>query len=432
MKFPNWPKIQGFRDIKFGLDRVFQLLERLDNPHLKLPPTIHIAGTNGKGSTLAFLQAILEENGYLVHKYTSPHLVNFNERIIIAGKEIEDEFLNECLDRCKALSQQEPKIELTFFEGITAAAFLAFSLKKADILLLETGMGGELDATNILPQVLCSIITPISYDHQEFLGQDIKEIAQAKAGIIKPNCPVITYQNDEQALEVIKKTCDYLNGSINILNVDHIKKINDTSWSINLPNTTLELPYPSLKGDFQIFNASLAIIALATQKYIDIDYKLIAPSLLKTKWPARLQKIEQGNLYKLVNHNSSQFKMFLDSSHNIAGARVLKEFLSNYKDHKIFIICSMLKDKDADGFISEIAESVNNFVATRISDEQSSLDAEELSKIANKYKISEISSTKNLNSALKIISDDIKFDKNLILICGSLYLAGEFLSLNSK
>ncbi len=155
MRFPFWPDFSGYRNIELGLSRVYKLLERLDNPHLKIPPTIHLAGTNGKGSTLSFLKEIFTENGYKVHTYTSPHLVNFNERIVLAGEEISDSFLTEILNECKKAAEKSPAIPVTFFEGITVAAFLAFSRIEADILLLETGMGGRLDATNVLPKVLC-------------------------------------------------------------------------------------------------------------------------------------------------------------------------------------------------------------------------------------------------------------------------------------
>ena len=203
MKIPFWPDAK-IHNIELGLSRVLQLLERLGNPHLKLPPAIHIAGTNGKGSTLAFLRAIFEESGLKIHTYTSPHLVNFNERILLAGKEISDDFLNEILTECKKAAEIFPQIQVTFFEGTTVATFLAFSRVPADLLLLETGMGGRLDATNVLPEVLCSVITPISFDHEEFLGNTLAKIAYEKAGIIKKNCPVVIGKQVEEALQVIE------------------------------------------------------------------------------------------------------------------------------------------------------------------------------------------------------------------------------------
>ncbi len=211
MKIPFWPEFKGYRDIDLGLDRVFRALERLDNPHKKLPKVIHIAGTNGKGSTLAFLRSVFESSNYKVHAYSSPHLVEFNERIYLAGKNISDEFLNECLKECKEKCEKDPEISLTFFEGTTLAAFLAFSRVEADILILETGMGGRLDATNVLDEVLASIITPISIDHAEFLGDDIAKIAFEKAGILKENCLAICGKQELEALNVIKNRANQLN-----------------------------------------------------------------------------------------------------------------------------------------------------------------------------------------------------------------------------
>jgi dihydrofolate synthase/folylpolyglutamate synthase len=214
VKIPFWPSPSGYRDIDLGLSRVINLLKRLGNPHHKIPSTIHIAGTNGKGSTLSFLKTIFTESGYLVHSYTSPHLASFNERIVLANNEIDDKFLNECLEICRQAAEQHPKIPVTFFEGITVAAFLAFSKIKADILLLEVGMGGRLDATNVITQNLLSIITPISFDHTEFLGKNLAKIAYEKAGIIKTNCPVIIGKQKTTALQTIKNRALELDSKI--------------------------------------------------------------------------------------------------------------------------------------------------------------------------------------------------------------------------
>jgi dihydrofolate synthase/folylpolyglutamate synthase len=217
-----------------------------------MPPTIHIAGTNGKGSTLAFLKNIFQEAGYKVHRYTSPHLVEFNERIEICGTKIDDIFLNEVLEKCREACEITPKIDITFFEATTACAFLAFSQVEADILLLETGMGGEFDATNVLPQVLCSIITTISIDHQEFLGKTIEKIAEAKAGIIKENCPVICVDQNPQVLDLIQSKASKLNAEF----------INSKVFfeSLNFDLNAIKIP---LNGSHQIENAQLAINAVA-------------------------------------------------------------------------------------------------------------------------------------------------------------------------
>ncbi len=213
MHLPHWPKIRRIKNINLGLSRVLQLLERLDNPHKKLPPTIHIAGTNGKGSTLAYLESIFQEAEYRVHKYTSPHLVNFNERIILANNEISDIYLDDVISECKAAANIHPKIDVTFFEGVTVAAFLAFSRVKADILLLETGMGGRLDATNVIENPILTLISAISDDHQQFLGDTIEKIAAEKAGIMKNNSPIILSKQESEVEKLIENKAALLKNS---------------------------------------------------------------------------------------------------------------------------------------------------------------------------------------------------------------------------
>ncbi|MBU6140629.1 MAG: bifunctional folylpolyglutamate synthase/dihydrofolate synthase [Proteobacteria bacterium] len=397
MKLPFWPSPQGYRDIKFGLSRVYELLERLDNPHLKLPPTIHIAGTNGKGSTLAFLRSIFNESGLRIHTYTSPHLVNFNERINLAGADISDEFLNEILRECKEAAEKDPAIPITFFEGTTVAAFLAFSRVEADLLLLETGMGGRLDATNVLPEVLCSVITPISFDHEEFLGNSLEKIAREKAGIIKKNSPLVVGKQSDEALLVLKKTAQEVGAEI----------------FYHLPLTTYPL---SLLGSYQIENASLAIAAIKAQKKFLVSEEQIKKGLKNAFWPARLQKISLKNLPK-------NFELYLDGSHNLQGATTVREFLKAQENKKIFVIFSMLKDKNCEGFLQEISGEVDELITLTIPDEPKSRSASEISEIAKEIGIkSQIA--EDFSDAFK----KIKYDEPaIIIICGSLYLAGKFL-----
>lgn len=406
MKLPFWPNPLGYRDIDLGLSRVFQLLERLGNPHLKIPPAIHLAGTNGKGSTLSFLKAILEESGLKTHTYTSPHLVNFNERIVLAGAEISDDFLNEILHECKEAAEEKPEIKITYFEGITVAAFLAFSRVPADILLLETGMGGRLDATNVLPKVLCSIITPISFDHQEFLGETLEKIAAEKCGIIKKNCPVVTGKQDEKVLNVIKQkaeelTCDLINYESAIANYD--------------------LP---LSGAHQGENAATAIAAIKSQKQFSISEEKIISGLKKAFWPARLQKITSGKFFNLLPKN---YELYLDGSHNLAGAKTVAEFLKSKKDYQKIMIFSMLKDKDCRGFLNVIKDEIDQLIAVEITDEIKSRKADEINKIASEIGInSQISA--DIFSAIKLASQNQ--NQTLIMVCGSLYQAGNFLAQN--
>lgn len=409
---PFWPDPSNYGVIDFNLERVHKLLNRIGNPHLKLPPTIHLAGTNGKGSTLSFLRAIFEESGLKIHTYTSPHLVKFNERIVLAGEEISDDFLNECLNECKKAAEKNPKISVTFFEGTTIAAFLAFSRVKADLLLLETGMGGRLDATNVLPKVLCSVITPISLDHTEFLGKTLGKIAAEKAGIIKKNCPVIIGKQKKSALKIIEKQALKM----------------DSKIIHQLPKTNYQL---SLLGNYQRDNATLAITAALAQKKFKITKKQIENGLKKAFWPARLQKINSGKFFKILPKN---FDLILDGSHNLQGAETVLKFLTSrlrcaaLDDRpRIFVIFSMLKDKNCEGFLKKIAPQIDQLITLTIPDEPKSRTALEISQIAKKLKIKSIAA-ENFDAAFSMITKEKK--PALALVCGSLYLAGKFLEEN--
>lgn len=414
MKIPFWPDFKGYRNIDLGLHRVYQLLERLNNPHHHLPPTIHVAGTNGKGSTIAFLKTILQEAGYVTHIYTSPHLVHFNERIILANNQIDDDFLNDCLKQCQNAANQEPKIDVTFFEGITVAAFLAFSKVKADILLLETGMGGRLDATNILSQVLCSIITPIALDHTDFLGNTLAKIAHEKAGIIKDNCPVIIAKQDEEALQSIQEKARLTHSKAHCFNQDWHIDIRKNGFTFTGFNQKLILPHPSLIGTHQIYNAATAIAAILSQTTFSITPQHIQTALTKTTWPARLQKI------------NAKCDIYLDGSHNVQGAHVIKEFLRMKKDHKRYVIFAMLQNKDCEGFLQTIHAEIDHLIITKIPHEPHSLTTKEIQKIALKYNICNVTKD-TLEEIFAHINFNNKQEKTTIIICGSLYFAGYFL-----
>lgn len=406
MKFPFWPNPSGYRDIDLGLSRVYDLLSRVGNPHLKLPPTIHIAGTNGKGSTLAFLRAIFSESGLKIHSYTSPHLVNFNERIILAGEEISDDFLNKILSECKEAAEKFPKIPVTFFEGITVAAFLAFSRVKADLLLLEVGMGGRLDATNVLPKVLCSIITPISFDHEEFLGKTLAKIAFEKAGIIKKNCPVFVGKQKKSALRVIEEIALAMNS-------EAICRL-----------STVDCLLP-LEGDHQKENAALAVTVALTQERFPITQKQIENGLKKTIWPARLQKISSGKFFEMLPKSC---ELYLDGSHNLQGAETVEKFLKSKKNKKIFVIFSMLKDKNCEGFLKKISKEIDQLIALTIPDETKSRAADEINKITKKIGINSVAA-KDFDEAFQMIGGCE--EEAVALVCGSLYLAGNFLELSA-
>ncbi len=420
MQLPFWPDPSNYRNIDLGLHRVYQLLERLDNPHLKLPPTIHLAGTNGKGSTLAYLQAIFGDAGLKVHCYISPHLVLFNERIILSGQEIGDDFLNEILQKCKIAAEIKPKINITFFEGITVAAFLAFSKVPADILLLETGMGGRLDATNVIENPIATIITPIAFDHTEFLGKTLAKIAFEKAGIIKPNSLVIISKQKPSALKILQ---------------DVALKNKSTVFLACNSHTNRNLT-PNLAGQHQIINAKTAITAIFAQKQFKISSQNIKQGLQKVVWKARLQNISDGKFSKILPDN---FQLILDGSHNSAGAKAISNWLKakNKKSPQIknYLICAMLKDKDSQSFLRQLSKQIEMLIGLKIKGENSSKTADEIVDISQNLNIKSQTSLDFIDAIEEIKKYHIKNYQNYpakIIICGSLYLAGRFLEENEN
>ena len=415
-------KIQKYHPkyIDLKLDRMFRILNDLNNPHLSLPPTIHVAGTNGKGSTISFLRGMLENNGLNIHTYTSPHLVNFNERIRLNGKLISEEFLTEILIRVDKINDGK---EITFFEITTAAAFLAFSAIKADILLLEVGLGGRLDATNVVPNVIASIITEISFDHEHFLGNSLSLIAKEKSGIIKSGVPVITINHNEEVNEEIERISRNNNAPLSIIN----KKTFITEkngFSFILHNNRIKLPKPSLLGDHQLVNSALAVacIVLISKKIDKIELSRCFEGLKYSTWPARLQIIKEGKFVDIVNNQRRL--IILDGAHNLSGAKALRSTLSKI-NREWLIIFGYLKTRDPMEYLKIMMPISKNIITTNITESGESFSSNELLKFSNSLGFNSDES-KNLVEAFKISKT-----KNLnICVCGSLYLAGEFLRLN--
>ena len=280
--------------IDLKLDRVKRLLRKLGNPEKSIPPVIHVAGTNGKGSTIAMIKAGLQRSGFRTHTYTSPHLVSFNERIEIGDKRISEDALKEVLNECEKVNNSQP---ITFFEITTCAAFLAFSRASADYTLLEVGLGGEFDATNVIQNPVASIITPISFDHKEYLGSSIKKIAAAKAGIIKKNTPTIISNQSPIVKRILDAKCVSNNSNV-IWSAESFTVC--SSWKSiiqKLSKKSIEYPFPNLIGTHQISNAMTAI---STLTYLKVPEKHICEGLTSTYWPARLQEINNGSLYELI------------------------------------------------------------------------------------------------------------------------------------
>ena len=339
--------------IDLSLDRLKKLLEKLNNPHLKLPPVIHIAGTNGKGSTLSFIQNILIENNYIIHAYISPHLKSFNERIIIRNKLINKKSLYSVLKKIKKINNNEP---ITFFEITTAAAFYIFSKKKSDFLILETGLGGRLDATNIINKSLIDIITPIGIDHQDFLGKSLKKITNEKLGIIKKGSTIIISKQKKLVKNhILNKLNLKKNNTLFYGNRFKILEKNSKTFKLEYDKKKYIFNNPKLIGEHQIENASTAITSIFILKKLGYNFnnKSINKGIIKTVWPGRLEKVKLDKI-----------PVYLDGAHNIDGAKKLLNFFKQ-KNQKVWIIIGMLNNKNLNDFIKILQPIADGVVLTR-------------------------------------------------------------------
>ncbi len=425
VKMPHWPIPMGDKPIDLDLSRIKTLLHAFENPQNKLPPVIHVAGTNGKGSTTAFLRAIFEAAGYKVHLYNSPHLVKFNERITLASEEITDDFLYEVTEECR-LAAEKINLQPTFFEATTAAAFLAFSKVKADVLILEVGMGGRLDATNVIDNPVMSIITSISMDHVEFLGDSLEKIAFEKAGIIKFNCPCVISQQYPEVLEMLFKVAESKNSNSYVYEYDWmVSKTLDKTILYESQQTTLHLPAPNLQGDHQYINAGNAIAAILNLKQFKISDEQIATGLIKAFWPARLQKLTDGALVKLL---PSSWQIWVDGAHNEAGAHVLSIWLSDQPIMPTYLLFGMTKGRDCQIFLENFVDKVKHVVGISIEAEPSSYSGEFVKNEAVKMDIP-ASTCASIEEALIAIVK-MESEPARIIVCGSLYLAGDLLFKN--
>lgn len=420
---PHWPKVVGSKPIYYDLERINELMKRLDNPHKKIPPVIHIAGTNGKGSTTAFMRAIMEAAGYVAHVYTSPHLLNFNERIVLAGKEISNDYLTQIMEECRIATGD---MMITFFEGTTAGAFLAFSKIKADVVLLETGMGGRLDATNIIDKPAMTVITPVSLDHMEYLGPTIANIAREKAGIMKKDVTcVVSLQNDE-ADEALQQEATKLGANLLSFGYDWIveKTENGMSFKSNefdFPN----LPRPSLVGDHQIINAGAAIAATLALEGFNIDEAAIRKGLQTAKWPARMQYIEGGKLNQLL----PGWEIWVDGAHNEAGAQVLSCALDDLPDKPTYFICGFTKGRSASKFLTHLKGQAKFVCSVIIQTEPNAQNADSIALEAKDVGF-DTAPFESVEDALDFISKN-EVGAGRVVFCGSLYLASDAMKINS-
>lgn len=336
------------RKIDLSLERLRLVLKRLGNPQNNCPPIIHVAGTNGKGSTVAFLRAILEAAGKSVHVYTSPHLVRFHERIRLAGQLIEDADLLDVLSQVARAAGDDP---ITFFEATTAAAFVAFANTTADVLLLEVGLGGRFDATNIIPRSDVGVITPVSFDHMEFLGSNLRTIAGEKAGIARRGVPLVVNQPDDDVLDTIEKHARATGAHPIICGKHYNIDLGDKTFTYKDARGALILPIPTMPGEFQCENAGLAVAALRHQTQWEISEAAITAGVRWAAWPARLQRIGAGALREALGPETA---LWLDGGHNPAAGAQIAKFIKEYvpSDAPVHVILGMLDNKDLASYLA--------------------------------------------------------------------------------
>ncbi|SPF81229.1 bifunctional folylpolyglutamate synthase/dihydrofolate synthase [Pseudoprimorskyibacter insulae] len=399
------------------LDRVWRLLEALGNPQNDMPLVIHIAGTNGKGSTQAMIRAGLEADGKKVHAYTSPHLARFHERIRLAGELISEPALTALLDECYEANGGEP---ITYFEITTCAAILAFARTPADYTLLEVGLGGRLDATNVVAHPALTIITPVSVDHQQYLGDTLAQIAGEKAGIMKRDVPCIVGPQEDDALDVIERQAFRVGAQI-LAHGQH--------WHIQPEHGRLvfsdeqglrEVPLPVLPGVHQYQNAGAAIAAL---RHLGASDDALEAAMTNAYWPARMQRLRSGELIDIA----PMAEIWLDGGHNPAAGIAIGAHLSGLPDRNTHLICGMLNTKDVRGYMRPLAGHAADLHAVSIPGEAATLSAEETAKAATDVGITAHVSGSVEDALRKIVAET---PNARVLICGSLYLAGAILRKN--
>ena len=413
--------------IDLSLTRLKKLLNRLGNPEKKLPPVIHVAGTNGKGSTIATLAAIYKSAGYSVHIYTSPHLVNFTERIVISGSEISENYLEQILFECENANKGE---NITFFEITTAAAILAFSRHPADLLLLEVGLGGRFDATNIIKSPLLSIITPISMDHQDFLGETIGEIAFEKAGILKTSVPAIIGPQTREALNVIKNRARDFGSPISVFGEDWKITRQDNELNFEIASRSNIYTQPSLLGDHQLENTGCALAAaILLKEQFPVTEEELNMGLSNIKWPARLQKLTEG---RLVDMLAEDIELWVDGGHNPGAAKAISATLKNWKvvapKLSIHMVFGALNNRSPQDFLKYFTNIVETVRTVGIPGEKNSFSALETMAAAVDCGLNAFPA-RDIRTALADIVNNSNGNR-IILVCGSLYLAGAVLSKN--
>ena len=410
--------------IDLSLGRIERLLAALGNPHEKLPPVVHVAGTNGKGSVIATLRAILEAAGYKAHVYTSPHLVRFNERIRLAGDLISDDALNAALEECEAANAGEP---ITFFEITTAAAFLAFSRTPADIVLLETGLGGRLDATNVIAKPTLTVLTSVSLDHHQYLGGRLKDVMGEKAGILKTGVPCVVASQQRESLKILKPTAKKVGAPLILEGEDFFARTDKDGMVFERADDGggMVLPAPALVGTHQIRNAGLAIACAERLDGFNIPGSALAKGLRTVDWPGRLQHLTQGPLVDMLPDG---WELWLDGGHNVGAAKVITAQTRAWRDKPTYLVFGMLDGKDPEAYLKALKGRVKAMRTVTIPDQASAMTANQLAGIAENF-VLETSPSDSIDYAVRGLGVSSPGPAR-ILIAGSLYLAGHVLAEN--
>jgi dihydrofolate synthase/folylpolyglutamate synthase len=414
------------KQIDLDLERMHRLLARLDHPERKLPPVIHVAGTNGKGSTIAYLRAILEAAGLGVHAFTSPYLVRINECFRLAGALVGDDELRAALEHCERANAGAP---VTFFEAETAVAFYLFAQHPADVVLLEVGLGGRLDSTNVIDAPLATVIAPVGMDHTEFLGDTLAAIAGEKAGILKRDVPAICAEQSPEVMAVIEQQARRLHAPLLAAG---------QQWHVNVERGRLvyqddrglmDLAAPKLFGRHQFDNAGLAIATLRAQSLFRIDNAAFEAGIVNAEWPARMQRLASG---ALVDQAPQASELWLDGGHNADGGRVVAAALGDLEERvsrPLVVIVGMMANKDANAFLANFAGLTRHIMAVQIPDHDKAMPPDRLADAARHLGM-RVETSAGVEAALRSLARLAYEVPPRILITGSLYLAGHVLAIN--
>lgn len=406
--------------IDLSLGRIERLLADLGSPHLRVPPVIHVAGTNGKGSTIAFMRSVLEASGYKVHAYTSPHLVSFTERIRLCGSLVDATLMAELINHVEQVNGDAP---ITFFEIVTAAAYQAFAQIPANVLLLETGLGGRLDATNVIAHPAATVLTPIGMDHMSYLGDTLEEIAGEKAAIMKFGAPCISAMQTPDAAAQIDRVAAELGIDVAVQNRDWTIE-SDVFGTVRYADehTDWSMPAPALQGPYQIGNLGVALATLVRSPFAIPAFGLRA-GMRQVEWPARCQRLTQG---PLLSNLPVGWDLWLDGGHNPSAGEALAAWLAEELLPTV-VICGMMANKDAGGYFAPLAPYVETLAAAPIPGHEGCATPQDLAATAQTAGLSHVLAQPDLQSALDALQPHLTASRGRVLICGSLYLAGEVL-----